>query len=556
MWNIFTNEDLSLHTEKKEDKNFQKKKGKKKLPELVGHKNSLTSSNPHGSSFTKNDNKKLNKAYDIKIRELRKNFRKKYRIVRTQLLKIIKIVKQFPEIDVSEEKSRKDEVQNNDKRECKNNGNVENTNIDNNISKKKKEIGKEFHNGSDSQVVMVQVELIKKLNKIMEKIDIEQLKAKKKVKTKQNNKTKNEEERLKNNLVTQNFTNKPFVIATKNDSHKSSINVMKKIPKRNFLLKSTNNFHNVNQQHVHENARREALLYNDQINLRNDYYQNSMNFHSKKQTIGDIYHDTDDMVVTDFYMYSSTLNANSIKKKNKSQWFRGNFNNVPANDNNNGYDISSTCAYGGNSYNYGGSNYGYSFGNYRHDSGNYDIPNGNYGYTGSTYNYSYEDHNYNSVNYASCTYCSGNYNGFNYSYEKNSSLKEKGKSFSANNNNEIGIPNKGFFNHMVSSCTQKYNMGEDGMGTNYDFQNSPCVMHGHYSQYKNKKINLNNKKKGYKFAKDEKIRGLLRTAKNEDDLVKAIGFAKNAGLYFEAKLGNKKLSKLKLEGEDEVPSDV
>ncbi|KMZ82022.1 hypothetical protein PVIIG_03830 [Plasmodium vivax India VII] len=634
MWNIFANEDLSLHTEKREEESSEKKIRKKKGLETASNKNGLTKSGSYGSSFSKHDSKITNKAYDIKIKELRKNFRKKYRIVRTQLLKIIKIVKQFPEVDAEAEKSGKAERGQAEKGQAEKGqaekghaekghaekDNAEGDNIRGDHAEKGKGGKKKEHSegatntapdGSDDQRVMVQVELIKKLNKIIEKIDVEQLKAKKRIKAKQNNKPKNEEEGLKNKPAKQAFTPKPFVASPKNDSHKSNINVVKKFPKKKFPPKSANNFQYFNPQDMGENAGGMILLQNEQNSLRNEYFQNSgMNVYSKKNNGANVYHDTDDLVVTDFYMYSSTLNAGSIRKKKKSHWPGDHMNHAATNDNggyggsnagyggsntgyggsNTGYGGSNTGygdsngvyggnsgGYGGNNYNnfggnncggnnfggnnfggnnFGGNNYGYSAGNY-YASGNYDYAGGSFNYGGQNYGGgNYAGGTYSSGNYSSGNYASGNYASGDYNYEANNNVpfRAKGNHFAGNSNQEKGAGNKSFFQNMAStSYTQSF---KGGVPPNYEPQNLPNIADGYHTQNKNKRGNMNNKKKGYKFAKDEKIRGLLRTATNEDDLVKAIGFAKNAGLHFEAKLGSKKLNKLKLEGEDGAPSEV
>ncbi|GAB65135.1 hypothetical protein PCYB_051530 [Plasmodium cynomolgi strain B] len=293
-------------------------------------------------------------------------------------------------------------------------------------------------------------------------------------------------------------------------------------------------------------------------------------------------------------MYSSTLNAGSIRKKKKSRWLGDNMNHVATNDNgvyggsngvyggsnggyggsnggyggsNGGYGGSnggyggSNGGYGGNSgnshNNFGGNNYGYSAGNYGYASGNYDYAGGSFNYGGHNYNGgNYASGTYASGNYASGNYTSGNYTSGNYNYEANNNapFTAKGNHFAGNSNQEKGAGNKSFFQNMASgSYTQSF---KGGVPPHCEPQNLPNVADGYHTKNRNKRGNMNNKKKGYKFAKDEKIRGLLRTATNEDDLVKAIGFAKNAGLHFEAKLGSKKLNKLKLEGEDGAPSEV
>ncbi|ANQ06829.1 Uncharacterized protein PCOAH_00010400 [Plasmodium coatneyi] len=549
MWNIFSNEDLSLHIEKREEESSEKKITKKKGLETESNKNGLTKSGSHGSPISNHNSKITNKAYEIKIKELRKNFRKKYRIVRTQLLKIIKIVKQFPEVDAEaeeEEKKKgskaekgqaeKDKVERDnvkgDKVERDNvkRDNVKRDNVDKGKGGKRKEEGKGTTNGttpddSNNQTIMVQAEFIKKLNKLIEKIDVEKLKTKKRIKGKQNNKGKNEGEGLKNKPGKQTFTSKPSVSSPKNDLHKSNINVVKKFPKKNIPPKSAKNFQYFSPQDMGENTGGMISLQNEQNSLKNEYFQNGgMNVYSKNNNEGNMYHATDDTVVTDFYMYSSTLNAGSIQKTKKSRWLGDNMNHAVTNYNG---------VYDGNGYNnFGGNNYGYWA--------------GNYDYAGGSFNYNYGSYNYNGGNYANGSY--------NYETNNNAPFRAKGNHFAGNSNQEKGAANKSFFQNMASaSYTQSF---KGGVPQHYEPQNLQNVADGYQTQNRNKKRNMNNKKKGYKFAKDEKIRGLLRTATSENDLVKAIGFAKDAGLHFEAKLGSKKLNKLKLEGEEGASLEV
>eukprot|EP00366_Plasmodium_knowlesi_P000565 XP_002258062.1 hypothetical protein, conserved in Plasmodium species [Plasmodium knowlesi strain H] len=530
MWNIFSNEDLSLRIEKREEESSEKKTTKKKGLETVSNKNELTQSRSPGFSISNHDSKIANKAYDIKIKELRKNFRKKYRIVRTQLLKIIKIVKQFPQVDAEKDNSERDNFQGN------------NTDKEKGVKKKKDVEGITYitpPDGSDNETIIVQVELIKKLNKIIEKIDVEQLKAKRRIKGKKNSRSKKEEEGLKNKPRNQTFTSKTFSASAKNDSHKCNIKIVKK-----FSPKSAKNFQHVISKDICENAGGIISLQNKQNSLKNEHFQNSdMKVYSKKNNEGNVYHDTDDIVVTDFYMYSSTLNAGSSKKKKKSRWLGDNMNDATTNDNG---------VYGGNSYNHsGGNNYGYSDGNYCYANAHYDHASGNYDYEEGSFNCNYGSHNYNGGNYASGTYISGSYN---YEANNNAPFRAKKNYLTGNSNQEKGAGNKSFFQNMPSESYMQSFKG--GMLPHYEPQNLHNVVDACPTRKRNKRRNMNNRKKGYKFAKDEKIRGLLRTATNEDDLVKAIGFAKSAGLHFEAKLGSKKLNKLKLEGEDGASLEV
>ncbi|KAI4839971.1 hypothetical protein MKS88_001323 [Plasmodium brasilianum] len=409
MWNIFANEDLSLHIEKKEEENFAKNKiGKRKMFEKVSHKNILTKSGSHGSAFSQYDSKIMNKSLDMKIKELRKSFRKKYRIVRTQLLKLVKILKQFPEI----ESTNGLEVGNNDHIEGCDSNNIEkqsgNNNTEEGVNSKLEVKGRNSIDGKGSNSVegngsnnvegngsnnvegngsnnvegngsnnvegngsnnvegngsnnveekssnpvdgkgrnkkaTVSIELIKKLNKIIGKIDIEQLKWKKRTKKKKH-KYRNEEESFKNNGREMSFSTKSFVVPQKNnDTYRRNVkNIMKKsYARRSLLLSSTNYMKKFSQKNLYENA---GLVYSNN-NIRNNYYMNHQN---KKQMNSNFYNDTDNVLVTDFYMYS-TLNAsynrlNSVKKRKVLQMLKGNMNNSAGSNNidNNNYN---TCRY-------------------------------------------------------------------------------------------------------------------------------------------------------------------------------------------------------------------
>ncbi|CRH03724.1 conserved Plasmodium protein, unknown function [Plasmodium relictum] len=389
MWSIFTNEDLSLNIEKKKEEKYLKKIKKRRSFEKIGNKN-LLSKRSFGS-LSQYDSINFNKTLDNRKRTLRKNFRKNYRIVRTNLLKLIKIIKKFPEAKNEEDRP-------------------------------------------ESENVTIDLELIKKLNKIINKIDVEQLKSKKRIRK---NRFKNSDV-LKSKLSKKSFPSKIFPIQSKN-SFKSNINIIKKkYSKRNLLLSTANNLKNIRKQNSYENM---GLLYSN--NLKNNYYY-YMNLKNKKQKNSNFYNDTNNLLVTDFYMYS-TLNAsfnrfNSLnKKKKKSHLLNSKGNSI--------YLKKENALLG--------------------------------------------------------------YNNFEKNI-KNNSLQN------------ISYPK----NYTLLSYPYLHNLTEH-----------------FYSP--NKKNIYSNKQKLKKFVKDEKIRSLLRTATNEDELLKAINVAKVAGLDFEAKLGNKKLQKLK-----------
>ncbi|CRG93485.1 conserved Plasmodium protein, unknown function [Plasmodium gallinaceum] len=384
MWSIFNNEDLSLNLEKKNEK--------RKTFEKIRNKN-LLNKRSYGS-FSHYDSKNFNKTIDDKIRTLKKHFRKNYRIIRTNLLKLIKIIKKFPEANNEKDKP-------------------------------------------ENESISIDIELIKKLNKIINKIDIEQLKSKKRIRK---NRFKNTHA-LHSNLSKRSFPSKIFSIQ-KNDSFKNNINVIKKkYSKRNLLLNTTNNIRNIHKQNSYENG---GLLYCN--NLKNNYYY--MNLKNKKQKNSNFYNDTNDVSVTDFYIYS-TLNAsfnrlNSMNKKKKKL----NLLNIQGN---------------------------------------------------------------------------------NIYLKKENTLTDY-------NNIENSLKNRSLQNVPYMK--------------NYNILSSPYLHnlteHFYSPKKKQQKKNIySNKQKLKKFVKDEKIRSLLRTATNEDELLKAINVAKIAGLDFEAKLGNKKLQKLK-----------
>ncbi|EWC88890.1 hypothetical protein PFNF54_02313, partial [Plasmodium falciparum NF54] len=100
MLNIFSNEDLSLPAEKEEEEEekLEKSKDKKDLDKIESKK--IDRKFSHGSYLSKYDSKRLyyNKRLETKIKSLRKSFRKRYRIVRNNLMKLIKVLKEFPDI--------------------------------------------------------------------------------------------------------------------------------------------------------------------------------------------------------------------------------------------------------------------------------------------------------------------------------------------------------------------------------------------------------------------------------------------------------------------------
>ncbi|SBT32050.1 conserved Plasmodium protein, unknown function [Plasmodium ovale wallikeri] len=668
MWNIFANDDLSLHVEKKEEENVAKQIKKKKVLEKGNHKNGFTKTGSPGSSFTK---------YNMKIRELRKNFRKKYRIVRTQLLKLTKIVKQFPQIanddieiegGLSQEKSSgnndgedvTDKVKTDETGEMKeeiskvkgekmNSVKGEKTESvkgekTESVKGEKMESVKEDVKGKVKSV-MVSAELVKKLHKIIDKIDVEKLGSKKKIKKKIM--YKDEEEPFKNKLLKRNLSNKSFMVPPKNDSYKSNANIMKKKHWKQGLLQPLNdNFKNSNQQNAYEHSR---MVYKN--NFRNNYNHYEY-FQNRKHAQGNFYNDTDDMVVTDFYMHS-TINAsfsrpNSTKNGKKMVLQNGDADQGKNVDNGPIPDSGATAAATSNFSQHNSYNQGRGYGNgYNHGHGNYSYDHNrdhgnNYGYDhnrdhgnnysydhnhdhGNNYNYDHNhdhgnnynyDHNHDHINnqgyihgYNNCeqsydtnyeqnydnnygnSYCQGYDQNYGYSY---SQYYHQNYGYIHNYSGNHSYGHNGHNNHYSHysyhghqgqqghydplrrgtewTWTQNQNQNQDkgtkgGNYKNESYTNNYNSFLPSYSpqQYvgnatdgfhssekmasleRKKTFHLYNKKKVNKFVKDEKIRGLLRTAANEHELLKAINFAKNAGLHFEATLGDKKLNKLKLE---------
>ncbi|SBS81013.1 conserved Plasmodium protein, unknown function [Plasmodium ovale curtisi] len=591
MWNIFANDDLSLHVEKKEEENVAKQIKKKKVLEKGNYKNGFTKTGSPGSSFTK---------YNMKIRELRKKFRKKYRIVRTQLLKLTKIVRQFPQIEnddieieggLSQEKSsgNNDVGEPTDKVKTDETGKMKEEELSK-VKVEKMDNVKEDVKGKVKSV-MVSAELVKKLHKIIDKIDVEKLASKKKIKKKIM--YKDEEEPFKNKLLKRNLSNKSFMVPPKNDSYKSNANIMKKKHwKQGLLQPSNDNFKSSNQQNAYEHSR---MVYRNNFRNNCNHYEY---FQNRKHAQGNFYNDTDDMIITDFYMHS-TINASFSRPNSTKNGKKMLLQNSDADQGKNvdngaipdsGVTATATsnfsqhnsynqgCVYG-NGYNHGhGNNYdrnydhinnhGYIQG-YSNCEQSYDINyeqnyDNNYGNSycqsyDQNYGYSYS-HGYHQ-NYGYIHNYSGNHsyghNGHNNHYSNYSHHRHQGQQghydplrrgteWTWAQNQDKGTKDGNYKNE---SYTNNYN----SLLSSYSPQNVGNTTDGFHSLEKmaslerKKNFHLYNRKKVNKFVKDEKIRGLLRTAANEHELLKAINFAKNAGLHFEATLGDKKLNKLKLE---------
>ncbi|CXI23376.1 conserved Plasmodium protein, unknown function [Plasmodium berghei] len=486
MWNIFSNEDLSLHVE---SENIENNISTEKAVESENKQNILMKTDTHRSCI-----------YENNIKEIRRNIRKKYRIVQTQLLKLAKIAKQFPEIEdeenVNSNKNTKSvgkncEEDNVTKKEGDiNHPDIENSNI--NLEKNKSNELKQTNN-EDNKTIMVSIELIKRMQKITKKIDIEKLSSKKK--KKKIYIYKDEDEAFKNNLLKSNLPANYFNASSKNiDIEKSNKKIMRRRSKRlDFLKNGSNNFKNGNIRNIYEHAR---LLYkNDTKNHNTNHYYNYMSPYDRlKKTKTSIYNDTDNAQLTDFYVTSAsntTFNKlNYMKKNSKINHLNTiihndeiNYNRIMSNDYSRGYSNDPSVVYGGIL-----------------NSGSFIQRKGN-----------------DKMGYGI--------------FEKK-----------IKNNYKIGLYKYNFNNVMTNYFPEYVGNMEDNL-----YHLSSQMISIDKKLKRKKKHNFFNKKKVNKFIKDEKIRDLLRTAQNEEDLLEAITSAENAGLHFEAKLGNKKLSKLKVE---------
>ncbi|SCN60685.1 conserved Plasmodium protein, unknown function [Plasmodium chabaudi adami] len=487
MWNIFSNEDLSLHVE---SENIENNPSKEKGVESENKQNILMKSDTYRSCM-----------YDNNIKDIRRNIRKKYRIVQTQLLKLAKIAKQFPEIEDEEnvDESNKNgksvgknsEEDNGTKKEDDtNNPDLENLNT--NLEKNKSNELNETNN-EDNKTIMVSIELIKRMQKITKKIDIEKLSSKKKKKNIYI--YKDDDEAFKNNLLKSNLSTNYFNTSSKNiDIEKSNKKIMRRRSKRlDFLKSGSNHFKSGNVRNIYEHAR---LLYkNDTKNYNTNNYYNYMSPYDRlKKTKTSIYNDTDNAQLTDFYVTSTsntTFNRLSSMKKNPKINHLNtiihndeiNYNRIMSNDYGRGYSNDPSMMYGG------------------------------------------------FLNSSSFIQRKGNDKMAYGIFEKK--LK---------NNYKIGLYKYNFNNVMANSFPQYMGNMEDNL-----YHLSSQMISIDKKLKRKKKHNFFNKKKVNKFIKDEKIRDLLRTAQNEEELLEAITSAENAGLHFEVKLGNKKLSKLKVE---------
>ncbi|VWU50852.1 conserved protein, unknown function [Hepatocystis sp. ex Piliocolobus tephrosceles] len=657
MWNIFSNEYLSLDADKnKEEKGGKKIRKRKGYDKLKSNHMMMMKTTP--TMFSNSFNK-----YDYKIKEMRRRFRRKYRIVRTQLIKITKVVNKLPDVhleegglenakkakmlvsekqevanekqdvtsekqdvtsekqdvtsekqDVTSEKqdvtSEKQDVTSEKQNVVSEKQNVvsekqdvvsekqdvvsekqEVVSVKQDVTGEKQEVGEEEKEKLDEaekeklgdekkdklgdekkeklgdekkeklgdekkeklgdkkkdadsnkkklekntikekKTIMIDIELIDRLHKLVEKFDIEKLGSKKN-KIKKKNTYKDNEDVFKHKLTKRiSGSNRSFYFPLRKYFNKTDPLIMKnKKLKRKLLHSSSSNLKNLNKYTHYENA---GLLHRN--TLKNNFYDNYSNSHNKKQIKSQFYNDSNNLLVTDFYMYS-TLNAsfnrfNSMKKHN-------NFGIVHQNNLNNTWDsdnviTNSNTAYGHN-YNknndYYNTNYKYSSGNYNNYTNNY--MRSNYSYDNNIYNDNFKKGLYNINNWKSKKKKIWN----NYNFDKNiksNNFQNTQYTLNYNNNNSSMILN----NYMSS----QYTGGECGDFI-YELQTPKKML----TLEKRLMKNMYNKKKVKKFVKDEKIRDLLRTAENENELIKAINFAKHAGLYFEAALGDKKLNRLKV----------
>lgn len=425
MWNIFSGEDLTLHSVKtgKEEKfeNGMKRKttfnGVERNRSFVTRK-SLGSFNYYDTSpaYYTTEN-------DYRLNNLRRAFRKKYRIARTNLLKLIKIIKRFPEI-----------------------------------------------NDESEENINVSAELLKRLNKVINKIDVEKLKEKKK---KQPNTVLNKTMDTINTKLTLNKipSNVPFF-----SYRKSEIPRPIRTPTRKNYLKpnftfdysppispslspsaspshSPLNFRNFNKSSSFDNLGASLMNTSLQSTLRNCgyFYNNPLNLKKPKIQTSRFFNHKNSMLLTNnLFNRSSSLNTNfnkmNILKRRPNLMMSHNFK---------GHDYL-------NSYE--------------------SIP--------------------------------------SFAFDKNLRSGNVKNHFTPQNYH-THTPNY----PLLSNVTQ------------YIYSPLKKVPYVRKRMYSNKQVK--------KFSREEHIRSLLRTATNEGELIKAIDVAKNAGLNFEAKLGDKKLQKLK-----------
>lgn len=407
MWSIFDNEDFSLRTDKNKKERYETRIRKKRTYERMNRSRSFMSSSrkPFGS-FSQFDPTYYNTSGSFsaaaQYNALKRSFRKRTRIFKNTLLKLIKIINKFPQIE-----------------------------------------------SEDTKEISIDVDLIKKLNKIVEKIDMQNLKTKRKLRKSRSKSTSVPIDGLKRKLSSRrSFASNYLMPFQSSYNIRNSTNVQKrKIIKHNLTFNSTSNTNHLRRIGRRLSNNNFGIMYSK--NFKNNYHY-YMNFKNKRAKNASYYNDTDDLLVTDFFMHStlnsSTNKLSSLERKKKNMLSMNSFR---------------------------------SSSNFRKSDSM--IPN-------------YLNKNFKSNNFQSLV-MPKNYNAY------------------------------GTYQPMMSSLTHYVNVPRRNI--------------------EKRRIFLTKQLK--KFTKEEKIRSLLRTASNEDELVKAMNVAKNAGLTFEAKLGEKKLQKLKTE---------
>lgn len=412
MWSIFNDEDLTLPAVSKGKEETHKNEIKRRTTfNALNRSRSFNANRKSFGSSSFYDSQYYNNKNEYKLNNLRRAFRKKYRIARTNLLKLIKIIKRFPEI-----------------------------------------------NDESEENVNVNTELIKRLNKVINKIDVEKLKAKKK---KQQNNFLNQTTDTSNiKLLGRRNTNAsaPFFSYRKNDSFRyNRILSRKNFIKPSLMFNSSiafpnsqMNFRRVNKSSSFDSLRKtlySGTSFNNTLRNNSYYYNYNTNLKNPKLQNLRLFNNKNDILTSDIFSHSSSLNTSF----NKMNFLKARSKIMSFNSKGSGY----------------------------------------------LKNYSFAP----------------------YIYSKNMRNENVKNKFSS-----INYPT--YASMPMSSNT-----------TQYIFSPPNKTSTIRKRLYSNKQIK--------KFSKEEKIRSLLRTASNEDELLKAIDVAKNAGLNFEAKLGDKKLQKLK-----------
>lgn len=405
MWSIFDNEDFSLRTDKNRKEKYETKVRRKRTYERMNMNRSrsfMSSSRRPFSSFSHFGSANYTSASvaaAARFDAWKRSIRRRFRITKSTLLKLIKIINKFPQIE----------------------------------SEDKKEMN-------------IDTDLIKKLNKIVSKIDIQNLKTKKNIRKGRTKSSSLTIDGMKRKLSSRRSFGSNYIMPLQSSyNFRNSTNLQKrKIIRHNLMFNSTSNTNHhlrrIGQKISNDNF---GILYSNNFKNKYQYY---MNFKNKRAKNAHYYNDTNDVLVTDFFMHS-TLNSSSNKLSSMQR---------------------KKNLFGLNSF--GSSNFRKT---------NSMIP-------------SHLDKNFKTTSFQ------------NMLAPKNSSVY-------------------GNSHPLMSSLTQ----------------------YVHVPRRNPEKRRLFLTKQLKKFTKEEKIRSLLRTASNEDELVKAMNVAKNAGLTFEAKLGEKKLQKLK-----------